>query len=337
MQSLEISFCLLLVTAALGSTELMKTVSFIISLPLHISRGSDTSRDMGLEILPGADVAVNGVNEDSTILSNYTLQQIFLDSGRDKVEILQQFVDLLFHQPHHNVVGITRFLSPRIISILLPLVQKQVQLTVPNEFFVPGNSGSHLTSSLPSTMVKALLTFMHRMEWKTIWTHYQQQRHILFRCSRNAFSNGKVNWQFLNTLNSFTPNQVLLNSPTTTQKYLLDLHKAVQLMCVIHSHQLMWPEYVWIFHSHRMEDFLYHPSACKIENAISRIIIIVSQPELYNPRKLGVMPFKHYQEYTSRLSMVADRYNVSLRPNTLAAVLHDLVWSMISMLKHQGP
>ena len=99
----------------------------------------------------------------------------------------------------------------------------------------------------------------------------------------------------------------------------------------------MWPKYVWIFHSHRIEDFLYYPSACKIKNAINGIIIIVSQPELYDPRKLGIMSFKHYQQYTSRLSMVADRYNVSVRPNALAIVLHDLVWSMANMINHQGP
>ena len=78
---------MILVIASLGATELMKNISFIISLPLHTSHGSETSRNVGLEILPGADIAVNGINEDSAILSNYTLQQILIDSGSSSLLI----------------------------------------------------------------------------------------------------------------------------------------------------------------------------------------------------------------------------------------------------------
>ena len=74
-----ISLLTLAVTSTLGITS---NISLIISLPLCYTRGSDTSWKRGLEILPGAYVAVNGINNDSSILSEQSLQLIVVDSER---------------------------------------------------------------------------------------------------------------------------------------------------------------------------------------------------------------------------------------------------------------
>ena len=63
-------------------------VSLLIALPLHPTSGPRVNWERGLEILPGAHLAVNDVNNDSTILPGHTLKLIVADSGRDQFEFV---------------------------------------------------------------------------------------------------------------------------------------------------------------------------------------------------------------------------------------------------------
>ena len=79
-----------------------KNVSVLVSLQLHPLTGPRRSWERGLEILPGALLAVSDINNDSTILPGYNLQLMIADSGRDKTEIVEQFINLAFYHEMHK-------------------------------------------------------------------------------------------------------------------------------------------------------------------------------------------------------------------------------------------
>ena len=99
-------------------------ISMLVSLPLHQASGPRTSWERGLEILPGALLAVNDINNDSSLFSGHTLKLLVVDSGRDEFEIVRHFVNLTFYQ-QVNITGLGGILDPKAIPALLPLVERE--------------------------------------------------------------------------------------------------------------------------------------------------------------------------------------------------------------------
>ena len=82
-----------------------------------------------------------------------------MDSSSHEHEILRQFVNHTFHNSHIDIVSISGFLSPKAVTILLPLVQhKQMFFNVVTDHIAPEN-----LLSLPSATITTLLIFMKRM------------------------------------------------------------------------------------------------------------------------------------------------------------------------------
>ena len=162
---LEIIVTVLLSSLTVTTTEIadMKNISLVVSLPLHLIGRPDS---MGLEMLAGAHVAINGINANPNILSMYNLKLIVLDSSKDENVILQQLIDLTFYQTSKKIVGISGLLSSKAIELLSPLARhNKILMTTIAEFFV---SRSFLTLNSQRTMVNALLIFMNTMNWKRI-------------------------------------------------------------------------------------------------------------------------------------------------------------------------
>ena len=85
-------------------------------------------------------------------------------NGRDEYEVLQQVVNITFHQTSLNAVGITGFLSPKTVSVLQPLARhKGMALVTATEHFIPGDSNAFLTLNSPSAVVSVLFSFTERM------------------------------------------------------------------------------------------------------------------------------------------------------------------------------
>ena len=87
MQSKHRGTTFLTVMSALIVTKASNT-SMVISLPLRQINGPRTSWERSFKILPGAPLAVNDVNNDSTLLPT---------------ETVQHFIDTAFHQKHLNI------------------------------------------------------------------------------------------------------------------------------------------------------------------------------------------------------------------------------------------
>lgn len=79
--------------------------------------------------------------------------------------------------------------------------------------------------------------------------------------------------------------------------------------------------------------FKNQQAKCDINTAINGIIVIANHPQSVSPQNtlISMTTFtNYYNQYLSKLSsMVAFEYNMTLRPNEYAKVLHDLVWAAV--------
>ena len=316
-------------------------ISILISLPLHQISGPRTSWERSLEILPGALLAVNDVNNDSTLIPGHNLQLII----KDDTEIVQHFIDTAFHQKHLNIVGVGGILDPKAISTLLPLVKhKGVLLSAITHRDMLNISDKYSTNflSLPSasSTVNALLTFMRAMNWQRIGLITESEDAYFFKIAETllqkvkTYTNVTISPYYAELFHVRSALAEIVKLNTKIVFVSLNARRALQLLCIVHENGLVLPEYAWVFHSFQVEDLLNQQSVCDIKNVIEGILLIDSQPTLKsNPLQRRFITFSDYHHLYSLSGMVL-KYNTTLRLNlsSYAGLLYGLVWDMAIVL-----
>ena len=308
--------CLFLLTPAmmLGMSE-KRNISVIISLPRHPIPG--------LETLAGAHIAIEEINTNSGILSECNLQMIVFDGVKDR-DILQQFIELAFYQSSKQVVATCGFLSPKIVSILSPLARQQgVLITTPAKSFVTVSDDIVALYS-PPTMATALLHFVHRMDWNRVGLISQNTDSYFFRVTEKLLQMSKNSSVVISPYMEIFHLELAIQEIVTQSSRIiivnLNAHMAVQLLCMIHTNGLVWPDYAWIFHSYKIEYLLFQPASCNLEVVMNGIFVIESRL----PSKLSSV---------SELSLVND-YNGTFRPDPLAIIMYELIWQTAMALNN---
>ena len=317
-------------------------ISILVSLPLYQISGPKTSWERGFEILPGAHLAVSAINNDSTILRGHNLQIVVADSGRDENDILQKFVNLIFHQIHKKIVGVSGILEPKAASILMLLARRKGVLlsaiTHTDQLDIPVSdySGAFLSLPSPSATVSVLLNFMWEMNWKRIGLVTDSTDAYFFGAAEMLLQVAKINDSiivspYIELFHVTSDIHEIAKLKTRVIFVSLNAEKAIQLLCAVHEKRLLWPEYAWIFHSFQIEDLLDQQSVCDIKKAANGIFLIDSQPwsDPSQTKLLSGNTFtNYYKQYLSSLSEAACENNITLRPNGYAKLLYDSVWTM---------
>ena len=339
------SFIVLLAAISVPCMTKASNISILVSLPLHQISGPRMSWERGFEILPGAHVAVSGINNDSAILHGHNLQLMVVDSGRDENDIVQQFLNLTFRQMYLNIVGISGILDPNTASLLTPLARhKGVLLSVithTDQLDIPVldycNSGAFFSLPSPSAMASVLLNFMREMNWRRIGLITDSTDAYFFGVAEILLQVAKTNDSiivspYVELFHVTSAIREIIKLNTRVILVSVNAEKPIQLLCAVHEKGLVWPEYAWIFHSFQIEDVLdQQPILCDIKKVVNGIFLIDNQPwSDPSQTKLisGIAFSNYYQQYLLSLSEIALKYNVTLRPNGYAKLLHDLVWTM---------
>ena len=307
--------------AQVSTTKVNNNVSLIVSAPLNDSAKSGDTREWPWEILSAAQAAVDGINNDSSILPNYDLRLIPLDScTEDENEIVQQFVNISYYQPSKNIQGLTGFFSHRALSLMLPLaIQKGIIATLPSEIFVYHGRCILAKSSL-TTMASVLLTFMKRMTWERFGLITESKDLYFFNMAASLLQRADINKTAVITpyielqhgleaaiheIISYNTKVIIVSLPA---------QRAAEMISLISETGLLWPNYAWIFFGYGIEDFR---SICNdLDKAISGIFMIQSQIR------------SNTQEIKLNSNSLA---NASFKHNGLANVIYDLV--MLTALK----
>ena len=342
----------LLLAASMSALLLAAQASNIftlISLPLlDPTSGPRASWERGLEILPGALQAVNDINSDPTLLPGHTLKPIVINSTEsDDIEIVQQFVKLLSHHLYlsDTIIGVTGILSPKAVSILVPLVgRERVLLSAITHADQLYNlySGSFLSLPSPSAVVSVLLSFMNQMAWQRIGVitdstdlyFFSVAENLLLRAAKKNSSFQVVVSPYIELTHMSSAIQGINTLNTKIVFVSLNAERAIQLLCMVHKKGLIWPEYAWIFHSLQVEHLLEQQSSCDdIKDVVNGAIFIDIQPQSDPTHAELISEFAasdYYHQYFSNLSKNEFKYNATFtsRPNGYARLLYDLVLMM---------
>ena len=338
-------FTLLAAMSALLVAAQASNISVLISLPLYQTSGPSVSWERGFEILPGALLAVNDINNDSLLLPGHTLKPIVINSlESDDIEIVRQFVNLTFYHLYLNdIVGVTGVLSPKAASILMPLVRHERVLlsAITHTDQLDNHSGAFLSLPSPSAIVSVLLNFMNQMTWQQIAVVTDSTDAYFFSVTEKLLQVAKKNGSivvspYIELSHMLSAIQEINQLNTKIVFVSLNAERAIKLLCMVHKRGLVWPKYAWIFHSLRVKDLLEQqsPQCDDIKDAVNGVFFIDVQPQS-DPSHAevisGITSSNYYQQYISSLSKSAfNKYNVTLigRPNGYAMLLYDLVWTM---------
>ena len=327
-----------LLVVSSGMNEL-NNISLVVSVPFNdciISQDTNLSKGLSQEILSAAQVAVDRINNDSSILPGGSLQLIPFDNCKHEYEFLQQFVNIAYHRdqlPH--VLGLTGFFSHEAVSLLLPLVRhKRIVLTLPSEVYIVRpyrNQGKGiLTMNSPATMANVLLTFVKRMNWERFGVITDSKDLYFFNAAASLLQTAKANNTLIvspyielqglesaiHEIVSYNTKVIIVCLPTQT---------VIRMIPLIDKMGLLWPDYAWIFHKDGVFD---HPATYDV--AIRGIFMIESQikPSNYLETNLTSNSTSNItlceQDHSSLTKLASERMP-SLKHDALAKIMFDLV------------
>ena len=297
------------------------THHILLILPLQDVKEPSAGWERGHEILPGAQIAAEMINNSSTI--EYQLQLIPVDSGRCENSISQfaflpQLINSTFNQDL-NIQAAIGFLCHNEFQVMLDS---------------PSSISSIITKQLkmaqPVMLINTLLSFMQYMEWTGIgiMTELGLNDFFYFNTAEAIAKTIKGN---LNVTIS-----KIIQIPSIVYKIDYDLPKVlflsvspsmlVKVLCSAYKRDLLWPNHVWILHGYRLIDFQTDTTfSCNISRALEGAIVIneeltpVDNIERYN---------SFYNMYVEKLLDHSKLKNITLHPNMYAYVAYDLVWEI---------
>ena len=266
----SILLCLMIVGASNGSGN-SSVLRLLIAL--NVQGGPEVPRwDRGLEILPAAQLAVDKVNGDPSILPGYQLEPIQVDTGTCRTngfqsEALINFFHQIVQEESHIVgavglfcTGVTQLLSPLAGHQGISLVQISGSASplLRNQERYP-----YLWHIIPSSAVyvDTVLEMMDAFDWRNIavigandGSYFHTAEELALKVSRN--DSRSVTW-ISDEQVSFTLRD-LQQSGKRIVFASVETKVAVRMICLAYQEGVVWPNYTWIFPDHHIEDLLLH-------------------------------------------------------------------------------
>ena len=143
-----------------------------------------------------------------------------------------------------NIVGICGILSPKLVPLLLRLSeQKRITATLTAGIFIPGHCDTFLSVDTSPVMASVLLSFVQRMNWDQVGLITEGMDAYFFSVAETLLqTNETVTFSpYIQLLNIKSDIHSIIDSNTRVIIVSLHVHKAAQLMCVIHEMGLNWP------------------------------------------------------------------------------------------------
>ena len=292
---------------------------------LNVEGGPGVPRwDRGLEILPAAQLAVDKINGDPSILPGYNLELIQVDTGKCMHNFHSEGLINFVHQitlEENHIVGVVGLFCTSVAQLLSPLAGHQgVGLLQISGSASPvlRNQERHpyLWHMIPSSAVyvDAVLEMMEAFEWRNIAVigapgglYYHTAKEFTLKVSGNdsrlvtlLISGGQLS-SALRDLRQSRKRIVFAS---------VEAKVAAQMICLAYQEGLVWPNYTWIFPDHHIEDFLFHADdMCDVDvlrRGLERVCLL---------------------RFHDNSSDLHTKYNTStiLTPNIYANAMHDSI------------
>ena len=337
-------FAILSTQAYLACATNTTTLRLLVMLNLRTQEDSAwTPRwNRGLELLPDAQLAVERINQDPTILPGYNLELTELDTGTCDQgypsDALFQFVNKIT-QEEQTLVGVVGAFCTTLAKAVALVAERSgtnlLQILVsPSPALHDRVQYPHLFHIIPSSAVygEAVCSLMEQFGWTRVGVVSDNSiEHSYFALvdmlgGNVAFYPFQGAPSLLMTLQRCGERIVIL---------LVGLEEAAEILCLGYKQSLIWPQlkHTWIVYEHQVEDFFHATNTCDndtMRSALEGVFLIQYQLSTNESNKViisGQTYKKYYDDYLQRLSQVAAQYNISLNPNPYANALHDSVWA----------
>ena len=231
-----------------------------------------TDRDRGKDMLPAACLAVKRINDMSDILPDYKIKLVpsCTEVCNETVfpESLTSFARYAFDSDC-SIVGIVGLLCPSVTDVISRLAGRPevrlLQVSAGDSPHSFANNTEHpgLYRIVSSSAVynKALVSIMKVFKWQRISLFFNNQQ-VYFTGTKDEFVRRiEENLQL-----SLTEELSASSISQTFEDLRIDrlriaygsmrINEAALVLCEAHKRNLLWPNYVWIFHDHTIADLI---------------------------------------------------------------------------------
>ena len=272
-------------------------IHLIVALPLQHGGAPTASWERGQEILPGAQTAINTINNRSDILPEHKLQVTEVDigkCGKRNFNFFLQFINFTFSLDI-NFLGI--------VGVFCPFKTMQLSRTREIESAVKAAYAIDLSVSKlesGSTLVKAILEFFNELKWRIIGviteaksTFFSQLAEELCRKYADWMNGTVALYHYGTNIAHLSLPRIVFVSVSATS--------AIELLCSAYENSLIWPKHVWILHSYQLEDF-HSNASCNVTIALENVLLFREE-------------FQNIHELPQQL-------------NSYSVWLHNAIWSI---------
>ena len=315
----------------------------MLNLKTHQVDNAWTPRwNRGLELLPAAQVAVDRINQDPTILPGYNLELTELDTGTCDhgypSKALFQFVNEITQKEQHLVGVVGSFCTTLAKTVALIAERSGTNLlqilASPSPALHDRVWYPHLFHIIPSSAVyaEAVCSLIEQFGWTRVGVVSDNSMEHSYPALVNKLGGNLAFYPFrgapslLRTLQGRGERIVILS---------VGLQEAAEVLCLAYKQSLRWPQlkHTWIVYEHQVEDFFQAASTCDNDtkrSALEGVFLVQYQLNINDSNKVivsGQTYREYYGDYIKRLSHFAAQLNTSLNPNPYSNALHDSVWA----------
>ena len=260
---------------------------------LNVQGGPEVPRwDRGLEILPAAQMAVEKINGDHSILPGYQLELVQVDTGtcthNFHSEGLINFVHQITQEENH-IVGVVGLFCTTVTQLLSPLAGHQGI----NLLHISGSASPalhnqekfpYLWHMIPSSTayVDAVLEMMDAFEWRNIAVlgapgglYYQIAKEFTLKQYENT---SRLATLPIHDTQVSSALRDLRHSGKRIVFASVEAKVTAQMICQAYQEGLVWPDYAWILPDHHIDDLLFHADdVCDIDvlrRALERVYFL---------------------------------------------------------------
>ena len=338
-------FVVLSAQAHLACAANTTTLRLLVMLNLKIRQEDSawTPRwNRGLELLPAAQVAIDRINQDPTILPGYNLELTELntetcDHGYPS-KALFQFVNEITQEKQHLVGVVGSFCTILAKTVALIAERRETNflqiMATPSPALHDRVRYPHLFHIIPSSAVyaEAVCSLIEQFGWTRVGVVSDNSMEHPYPALVNMLGGNLAFYPFrdapslLRTLQGCGERIVILS---------VGLEQAAEVLCLAYNQSLRWPQlkHTWIVYEHQVEDFFHATSTCdndSMRSALEGVFLIQYQLSINDSNKVivsGQRYTEYYDDYLQFLSHFAANYNTSLNANPYSNALHDSVWA----------
>ena len=338
-------FVILSTQAHLACATNTTTLHLLVMLNLETNQEDSawTPRwNRGLELLPAAQLAVDRINQDPTILPGYNLELTELDTGTCDhgypSDALFQFVNEITQEEQHLVGVVGAFCTMLAKTVALIAERSEANLlqimASPSPALHNRVRYPHLFHIIPSSAVygEAVCSLIEQFGWTRVGVVSDHSMEHSYPALVNMLGGNLAFYPFrgapslLRTLQGCGERIAILS---------VGVEHAAEILCLAYKQSLYWPQlkYIWLVYEHQVEDLFAAPGTCDndtMRSALEGVFLIQYQLSINDSNKVivsGQTYTEYYEDYLEHLSQFATQHSISLSPNPYSNALHDSVWA----------